>query len=251
VKQFCSVTNTSENLANVVLKQAGWNLDQALDTYFSNPALQQQPQRVSNGLRKKSVDDFSSRRLTTLFEKYKDSEEDAILVNGTERYCADLAVDPTDVVLLPLAMHLSAERMCEFTRSGFVSGWTKLRGDTIEKQRAILPQIRTELDDPKRFKEIYSFTFKFGLSDNQKSLPLNEAVALWQLLFPGRFALLDEWLAFVQDRPNRAIPRDTWNLLLEFSRTVKTDLSDYDEDGAWPVLIDEFVAHSREKRKVE
>ena len=37
------------------------------------------------------------------------------------------------------------------------------------------------------------------------------------------------------------ISRDTWALLVEFGKTVNKDLSNYDAEGAWPVLIDEFV----------
>lgn len=44
-----------------------------------------------------------------------------------EKFCATLDVDPTDVVMLVMAYHLKAENMCEFTRAGFIEGWTKLR----------------------------------------------------------------------------------------------------------------------------
>uniref|UniRef100_A0A4X2L0D8 DCN1-like protein n=1 Tax=Vombatus ursinus TaxID=29139 RepID=A0A4X2L0D8_VOMUR len=39
----------------------------------------------------------------------------------------------------------------------------------------------------------------------------------------------------------RVMNKDQWYNVLEFSRTVHADLSNYDEDGAWPVLLDEFV----------
>lgn len=35
----------------------------------------------------------------------------------------------------------------------------------------------------------------------------------------------------MQEHHKKAVQRDTWNLLLDFSRTVKDDLSDYDADG--------------------
>ncbi len=37
--------------------------------------------------------------------------------------------------------------------------------------------------------------------------------------------------------------------LLEFSRTVLEDLSNYDPTAAWPVALDEFVEHIRRSQK--
>ena len=39
----------------------------------------------------------------------------------------------------------------------------------------------------------------------------------------------------------RGIPRDTWNMFLNFVTSVGTDLSLYDDTEAWPSLLDDFV----------
>jgi DCN1-like protein 1/2 len=44
---------------------------------------------------------------------------------------------------------------------------------------------------------------------------------------------------------DKVMPRDAWNLLLDFCLSYDEDLSSYDEGGAWPVLIDDFVEYAR------
>ena len=36
----------------------------------------------------------------------------------------------------------------------------------------------------------------------------------------------------------RGIPRDTWNMFLNFVNTVGSDLTQYDDTEAWPSLFD-------------
>lgn len=93
------------------------------------------------------------------------------------------------------------------------------------------------------------FTFGFAKDPTQKSLALDIAVGLWELLLPQYFPLLPHWLAFVRANCRNSISKDVWLQVLEFGTQIKPDLSNFDENGAWPVLLDDFVTHLQDEFK--
>ncbi|KAH0904784.1 hypothetical protein HID58_044287 [Brassica napus] len=102
------------------------------------------------------------------------------------------------------------------------------------------------------FYEIYNFAFGWAKEKGQKSFALDTAIGMWQLLFAEReWPLVNHWCDFLQDRHNKTISKDTWAQLLEFARTVNPLLSNYDAEGAWPYLIDEFVEYLYDKSVVD
>jgi len=72
------------------------------------------------------------------------------------------------------------------------------------------------------------------------------AKALWGLILEGRFEHLALWLEFLETKTH-SIPKDTYVLLLEFVYSINSDFTNYDENSAWPVMIDEFVEFAHER----
>ncbi|XP_022884112.1 DCN1-like protein 1 isoform X2 [Olea europaea var. sylvestris] len=79
--------------------------------------------------------------------------------------------------------------------------------------------------------------------DLMKSITVSRAVMAWRLILAGRFRLLNQWCNFVESNQRHNISEDTWRQVLAFSRCVHENLEGYDPEGAWPVLIDDFVEH--------
>jgi len=187
------------------------------------------------------------------------------------RLLTDLGLKPTDKLVLALAWKLKAETSCEFSQKEFVEGLGKIkwvgwcssgqllgdrlskrafRVDSLEKLKAYLPRLTEEVRGREAFRDLYTFAFTYAKSVAQKSLHIDMAVAYWKLLFQDmpEEPRVDEWVVFLQQRKVKGVPKDTWNLFLDFLLTTDLSLSNYDCEGAWPVLIDEFVDYVRSNK---
>jgi len=191
---------------------------------------------------------FSLARLEALFDQYKD-EDNQIGPTEIERFCTDLKVDPEDVVMIVLAYHLKCKEMGVFSRDEFVKGFESMGCDTLDKIRAELTKLRKELDDSTRFQAIYRYAFQFAKEEEQKCLGLEIAQGLLGLLLVERYPIVKSFITFLKQQDQyKVVNADQWSSLLEFCKTIQPDFSNYDEDGAWPVIFDEWVTWAKTQK---
>ncbi|KAF5379881.1 hypothetical protein D9757_007207 [Collybiopsis confluens] len=112
-------------------------------------------------------------------------------------------------------------------------------------------------DIPGSFQTLYMFCFnlakpKYGgdpvpvipFSLAQLNIFIQTSSALWSVLLAPKYPAMQEVIEFINGKGDvyKASNKDLWTMMLEFCRTVKPDLQDYESEGAWPTLLDDFVA---------
>uniref|UniRef100_A0A6B2LFK6 Defective in cullin neddylation protein n=1 Tax=Arcella intermedia TaxID=1963864 RepID=A0A6B2LFK6_9EUKA len=230
VNTFISFTHSSEARAVQYLNAAKWNVEGAVDVYFSNPP---PPEKTK----------FDENSIAKLFQNYSGGAEN-IEQDGIERFFKELNVDMTDVVSFAVLWQFRAKSPNQLTKQEFVDGFKRLQCSNLNDLKSKIRGIKKDLEDENIFKEFYIYMFDFT-KGNKKTLDLPVALYLWETLLTNKFPHLKNWIAFIQEHHKKAINKDTWILLLDFS---KINLNEYDADGAWPSLIDEFVEYVKQKK---
>ncbi|KAB8296244.1 hypothetical protein EYC80_009020 [Monilinia laxa] len=247
--QFMQISGASERTATKILKATGWKLDTACDSFFQANA-------------NSSTQAKETESLTNLFESYRtfSDEVDTVGVDGTMKYFGDdLGINLEGVEFLIPCEIIQVPAIGEMTKSGFVEGWKKLGLDTLPKQKAYIERALNSLStDTEFFKRVYKHTFVCAREKGQKALSLESASVYWELLFnkPGKqwksasTNWIQLWLEFLTQNWNKSVNKDLWNQTYQFHVKTMEDesLSFWNEDGAWPSVIDEFVAWMKKKR---
>lgn len=117
-------------------------------------------------------------------------------------------------------------------------------------------------NNPDLARRIYKYTFLLSRMAGQRNVGFDIAVDQWRLFFgdegvlPGNSAStpwLDWWREFLEGRGKKPVSKDLWEQLALFLVKANEDesMSWWNEEGAWPGAIDEFVEWVKEKRNSE
>ncbi|EGX89795.1 defective in cullin neddylation protein 1 [Cordyceps militaris CM01] len=249
VSQFTSYTGASEKIATKFLRLAGYKINDAIDEYYHQ----------NEGAAPATSTLISE--LGSLFDSLRDDEKDgknSMELASTMNYLNnELKVNIENAELFVALELLQAPTIGEISREGYVAGWKSSNVNASHKEHAkhLRKVIKALPKDAALFKRVYKYAFVVGRENDQKSLSLDTALIYWDMLFappgmPWKNAHRD-WLAlwkkFLAEKWTRSVNRDMWNMVLEFAfKSIEDDsVSFWNEDGAWPSVIDEFVEWCR------
>eukprot|EP00667_Euglena_gracilis_P011704 EG_transcript_11963 len=246
VKEFRSISAVkSDRTAIRLLSQNGWDVENALNAFFSGEGMEEDMDEQP----------ATSNELVSLFEKYRaigiqeGAAETTPNMEGAALNAFSADLDPSDedgLCLYLMAFVATAQTPMTFTRAEFVDGLSAASHRSLDAMRRQLPVLKAQLQQhPAVFRDFYRFCFDWlRASPVTKVLDLETACDLWALLFTGRCVWLPQWLAFVREHHRKAVTRDVWTQFLDFA-VLRPDFADYDPDGAWPLVFDEFVDHAK------
>lgn len=257
IAQFRQVTGASQADATRLLKKYGYKLDAALDGLYSDPAALAS---ISSGNTGNGA--TSTKKVQEIFDKYRDEDEEDLTIEGTMAFCEAISLPLEDAGVLALSYVLKSPQMGVFTKHGWTEGWKSLGCDSLQSMQAtagengkLSERLRSE---PAFFKSVYLFAFEFTKSAGQRSIPLENALALWEILLPLAGSTVEDgqgwkpehnewWSEFLTAKKVKGISKDAWSMFLDFVRTIDSRFETYDEAGSWPSLIDDFVEWARER----
>ncbi|KAL2357596.1 Cullin binding-domain-containing protein [Cryomyces antarcticus] len=254
IAQFVSFTQVDKASAARSLKTHNWNVDAAVNGFYSNG------QNTAHATTRDSS-------LNQIFDKYQDAPKESpnkIGPTGTMKFFGDIGVDLEGISMLIASEIVQSPSMGEMEREGFVKGWTALGADTTAKMKAATAARQKEIASPTptgqdAFKRVYRHTFAVGREPGQKAVSLSSATEFWRVLFgpsgtPWASATtpwLDWWIDFLEQHHRKSVNKDLWNQTLNFALKCLADESVdwWDEESAWPGVVDEFVEFVKSEKR--
>lgn len=109
-------------------------------------------------------------------------------------------------------------------------------------------KLEAVLNNPTQFKDLYKFAFNYMKEDPaHKTVNLEISKAYLTLLI-GQRPHIASFVEYLDHQTTyKGMNLDQWMTLLDFINSVKEDLSNYDENGAWPVILDSYVEWKRQQ----
>jgi len=244
IDRFMAITQQSAEISERVLKTQNYHLERALEHYYMYreryPSYE--PPTPSQA---------SLNKLDRLFNKYVGGDEkDCTSADGLAKFFQDIGIDLAHRWTLMVAYKLKASELAKFKRKEFKDGFSKLWAFTLKEIKAVCEKECRAIDNSeKEFSEFYSWLFTHVKEDeNKRSIPKDLAIQLWEtVLVKQDHPLINDLISFTQNSEEvKSITMDTWVNIRKFLKECM-DPQKFENDGAWPILVDEYLESTVKK----
>ncbi|KAH9999101.1 Cullin binding-domain-containing protein [Russula vinacea] len=207
------------------------------------------------------LDMYSEQRAETLFSQFADEDSpDVIGAEGFERLCKEAQVPLDGALPLLLAWQFGSHEIAKISKQEWMEGTAALRVSSLASFAVVLSDLNDLVvlgrpaaamshvksqrgaaydttrydsyaaDTRKAFSTFYGFCFALAKpSTSSRNIDMETACALWSVVLAPSYGKLQR------------VNKDLWTMMLEFCRDTRQDLSNFEADGAWPTVIDDFV----------
>ncbi|KAJ1758408.1 DCN1-like protein 5 [Coemansia sp. RSA 1752] len=161
--------------------------------------------------------------LQAWFIEYQDLDRTdgrvVIMPEGFEKLCDALEFNLEEIEPMVLLWKLNGVELATIEFEGWESGMRAMNVKDIKGLKAaILSTVQEFENDPVLFKTFYRKVFDYLRPEQQRSVS-----------------------AEANSDSIKVISRDQWQSLLELSKALSPDLSNYSNEDAWPAMFDGFV----------
>mmetsp|Transcript_9884 Transcript_9884/g.15832 ORF Transcript_9884/g.15832 Transcript_9884/m.15832 type:complete len:258 (-) Transcript_9884:256-1029(-) len=247
IKEFKDVcSGTSDSIAQQVLEDNSWNVQQAINHFFNNRHLYPELKQGSKG------------KLEKIWKEYADKEDPSIMSEqGMLQFFKDMGVNPESHETLVVSYMINAEEMGIISRDEFVNGFYAQGCSSLDElKKCVQDKCKAINRDNKQWRSFYKWVFQYVKEDEKKkTIDSSIAIQLWNILFQKdkhSMKLADQWMKYAdaqKDKELKVVSKDLWEQIYDFLKETKS-VDDYDDaGGSWPVAVDEFVEWLQEQKK--
>ncbi|KAJ3497790.1 hypothetical protein NMY22_g19664 [Coprinellus aureogranulatus] len=216
------------------------------------------------------VQPYTAQRALALFQKYADSDDPSVIgPEGFEALCTDSGIPLEGALPLILAWQLDAKEMAKISKEEWVKGMETLKIASLPALAAALNDLQNMLilqqgavpkssgkkgadvydktvyttyaqDIKTTFGKLYTYCFGLAKQEGSRNIDMETSCAFWSVLLAPQYPIMKDVLDFIAEK-------GTYKAMLEFCQTVDPSLKDYEADGAWPTLLDDFVSWKKAK----
>jgi DCN1-like protein 1/2 len=209
------------------------------------------PQQGSWLVRVESVGEMNDLTTTTLPSTSPSPTPPTILTGQSMlHFFYQLRLHENDWTTLALAWKWNCSKGGIIYRHEFVAGMKAMGCATLEQLQEKVTELRGQLEgDPTLFHSFFAFVFHFVRNtqeSNRKTIGMDTARRLLHSLLVSRYPHhIEPFVRYLEElgegRPGLRMTYDQWSSVLEWCETIDAEYSQYEEEGSWPVLLDDFI----------